>query len=358
MSASILRDLGYATWHRERQKHQQWMSKKFEEHLLQVFTQAGEFCERDPKLRDGKKNPDYLIRDATNGAPCYVEAKAVYDGEGEHTYYNLCFELELMELRSVNGIGIGLRHKDGELQQIPSKREIGGITDWLTSVDRSLVFNLDFPSRHFVLGDAKYEVTAISDDGTGKLLRGISYSKSRTVIPDLEDPLDKIVRQVSEDYTADLLGGIPLVLAFLNCSTHKPFHGMTESYGSAYLTIDRASGEVVDKGMNGLGFWRTNRRREEIGASIPAVWVWTHATDETPTLYTNPDLADLSLPSSLFGFEYWKRVRTEGDKIEMERRVGSAVHPEHLNRAFKEYVNLGDELRGDAVRHPEVRLPE
>ncbi len=209
-----------------------------------------------------------------------------------------------------------------------------------------------------MLGDAKYEVTAIPDDGTGKLLRGISYSKSRTVIPDMEDILGKIVRQVSERYTGDLLDGTSLVLAFLNCSTHKPFSGMTESYGTEYLTIDKTSGEVVDKGMNGLGFWRTNRRKEEIRANIPAVWVWTHATDEVPTLYTNPDLEDMSLSSSLFGFEYWKRVRAEDDKIEMERRVGRAAHPEHLNRAFKEYVNLGDELRGDTIRHPEVRLPE
>ncbi len=132
MSASVVRELGYANRRKELQRHQQWMSKQFEEHLKQIFVQAGEFCERNPKLRDGKKNPDFLIRDATTGAPCYVEAKAVHDGIGEHTYYNLCFELELMELRSVNGVGIGLRHDDGELEQIPSTSEIGRIIDWLT----------------------------------------------------------------------------------------------------------------------------------------------------------------------------------------------------------------------------------
>ena len=241
MSASNVRELGYAYWSKEIQRQQQWMSKQFEEHLKHIFVQAGEFSERNPKLRDSRKNPDYLIRDATTGASCYVEAKTVHDGISEHRYYNLCFELELMELRSVNGIGIVLRHEGGELEQIPSTMEISGITDWLTSFDRSHVFNLAFPSRHFILGGARYTVTAMPDHGTGKMWQGTSYSKSRTIIPDLEDPLDKVVRQVSEDYTADLLGGIPLVLAVLNCSNHKPFDGMTESYGSAYLSIDRTS---------------------------------------------------------------------------------------------------------------------
>ena len=355
MPASVIRNLGYTNWANSCGKYQQWMSRRFEEHLMRIFTGAGEFREREPKLRGSGKNPDFLIRDATNGSPCYVEAKAIYDDRGPHTYFESCLILELGERNSIHGLGISLRHVHGELDHIVSDNELSQITDWLTTVDYGLIFSDDCPCQTFQFGDAKYEATAMHDYDIGKLLISVSYSSHRTIIPDIEDPLDKIVRQTVEWYPPDLLAGIPLVLAILNCSTHKHIDGTTELYGIQYVSIDKASGEVVDSGLDGSGLWRTNRRKMDISQAVPAVWIWQHATDEQPTLYMNPDIEDPVLPSSLFGFAYWRRGDTSMGKIEMECGVGHAAHPGQLSRAHLEYINKHDELRGDKPRHPEVR---
>ena len=86
-----------------------------------------------------------------------------------------------------------------------------------------LIFSDDslpnFPVRH-----AKYEATAMHDYDIGKLLISVSYSSHRTIIPDIEDPLERLLGQIVECYTPDLLAGIPLVLAILNCKSTDKHH--------------------------------------------------------------------------------------------------------------------------------------
>ena len=66
MPFSVLRDLGHARWAKSCKTLQDWMSRQFEEHLRQIFEQAVELVEREPKLGSTQKNPDFLIRDATS----------------------------------------------------------------------------------------------------------------------------------------------------------------------------------------------------------------------------------------------------------------------------------------------------
>ena len=297
------RQIGYQKWAHTCQRHQAWMSKRFEEHLLQIFKDAGQFRKRAPQLLGSKKNPDFLIEDTANGSSCYVEAKVVYDPINKHSYSELCLVEALETYHSPNGVAIGLRLERGQLTELPTKQELGQIILWLSTAKLEPLDKTINQSPIFTINEAEYEATALLANVAGNLRVFLDHTSHGTIDPDREDKIDKIIKKHVEEYTPTLLAGVPLIFAFLNCKKHDFLDATTVFYGTQQILLSRDDRSVINREFDGSGIWRTNRIKGNISQSVPAAWVWENPF-EPPTLYMNPDGILRNLPSSLFGFKY------------------------------------------------------
>ena len=357
-------NVGYRAWDDQIQKIQQWASLRFEHYLREFFDSAGELKEYQPQLPSGRK-PDFLIRDA-NGNTCYLDAKIYYSSREASAYYRQYLLNWLSRLEPVNGLCIDLNSLGEEHDSIPSGDEIDRLQNWLATIDRGRVLEAQavgrqwlggYPdlSRTFEFGGAHYEVEAVAfADGphADRLLFTSIESGSYTISPDREYWLDKRIRRAAETYTEDQLAGTPLVVAALNFSDE---HIGTEIYGVPFISFDKEARDVTDKGYTGMGLWRDTGGPKENVKHVHAVWLWERKSTDRPVLYTNPDVIDLSLPSSLFSYNYWISQGREEEKINLEFRNGEASDQDYTERLWLQYINRRCETRGDSPRFPHVR---
>ena len=359
----MARPTAYGSGHREHdrkmQKVQQRISRRFEGYLRDFFEAVGELVQFHPTLPN-KKEPDFLLRDS-EGNTCYADAKVYYSSREPHAYYEPQLINALAAQESIDGLQVRLEYLGGEMRSSPSESDLEAIRNWLGGIDREMVkaVSVDLTvyqedsetvDEIFEFQGARYLATpkAVPDNLLPQsLVSSVSWSGSYTIDPDRVYGLESRVQSAAETYTAGILNGLPLVVISLDFTSDTLD---SEIYGTHYISINTDTGKPIDSGLNGMGLWRDSTGPKQDLAHVQAVWFWQRQAKKRPTLYTNPDVEELQLPTSLFNYRYYKREEDHGGKIHLRLGDGGAVYGDYIAHLWDEYVDRSRELHGEAVR--------